>query len=175
VRPPWASATRHDYNAVPATQRWHDLALARARAEKQSLNHQAHLAAVLPTALHDAVITTCGKADISLNFVAPLLIQMDVGDPIVLLAGVHVGCFVLFGTERVRAVRDLKGKTDTAVAGPVLRIAACARARGLRPDRVQQNRLGTGGQHHRAVDPAAKPSRLRLERRDHCQRGCGPG
>jgi len=52
-----------------------------------------------------------GNADISLNFVAPFLIQMDQGDPIVLLAGVHAGCFVLFGTERVRAVRDLKGKT----------------------------------------------------------------
>jgi NitT/TauT family transport system substrate-binding protein len=51
------------------------------------------------------------KADISLNFVAPFIIQMDAGDPIVLLAGVHAGCFVLFGTERVRAVRDLKGKT----------------------------------------------------------------
>jgi NitT/TauT family transport system substrate-binding protein len=52
-----------------------------------------------------------GNADISLNFVAPFLIQMDQGDPIVVLAGVHAGCFVLFGTERVRTVRDLKGKT----------------------------------------------------------------
>ena len=52
-----------------------------------------------------------GNADISLNFVAPFLIQMDQGDPIVLLAGIHAGCFVLFGTEQVRAVRDLKGKT----------------------------------------------------------------
>ena len=32
------------------------------------------------------------------------------GDPIVFLAGIHVGCFELFGTERVRAIRDLKGK-----------------------------------------------------------------
>ena len=52
-----------------------------------------------------------GNADFSLNFVAPFLIQMDQGDPIVVLAGIHAGCFVLFGTERVRAVRDLKGKT----------------------------------------------------------------
>ncbi len=33
-----------------------------------------------------------------------------------LLAGVHSGCFELFGTERVRAIRDLKGKT-VAVLG----------------------------------------------------------
>jgi NitT/TauT family transport system substrate-binding protein len=57
-----------------------------------------------------------GSADISLNFVAPLIIQMAAGDPIVLLAGVHVGCFVLFGTERVRALRDLKGKTVSVQA-----------------------------------------------------------
>ena len=61
--------------------------------------------------IETAKALAAGKADISLNFVAPLLIQMDAGDPIVLLAGIHVGCFVLFGTERVRAVRDLKGKT----------------------------------------------------------------
>jgi len=46
------------YNAGPATQRWHDLAFALARAEKQSLNRQARLATILHTALHDAVIVT---------------------------------------------------------------------------------------------------------------------
>jgi NitT/TauT family transport system substrate-binding protein len=57
-----------------------------------------------------------GSADISLNFVAPNIIQMAAGDPIVLLAGVHVGCFVLFGTERAHALRDLKGKTISVQA-----------------------------------------------------------
>ena len=61
--------------------------------------------------IETAKALAAGEADISLNFVAPMLLQMDAGDPIVLLAGIHVGCFVLFGTERVRAVRDLKGKT----------------------------------------------------------------
>ena len=51
------------------------------------------------------------RADISLNFVAPLIMRIDAGDPIMMLAGVHAGCFVLFGTDRVRTVRDLKGKT----------------------------------------------------------------
>jgi NitT/TauT family transport system substrate-binding protein len=36
---------------------------------------------------------------------------MDSGEPITLLAGVHAGCFELFGMDRVRAIRDLKGKT----------------------------------------------------------------
>jgi NitT/TauT family transport system substrate-binding protein len=52
-----------------------------------------------------------GAIDISMAFVAPFLIQVDAGSPIVLLGGVHVGCFELFGLDRVRAIRDLKGKT----------------------------------------------------------------
>src|SRR5207249_1069869 len=39
------------------------------------------------------------------------IIQVDAGVPIVLLGGIHVGCFELFGTERIRTIRDLKGKT----------------------------------------------------------------
>ena len=52
-----------------------------------------------------------GEADISMAFSGPLLLRMDAGDPIVCMAGVHIGCFELFGTERVRSIRDLKGKT----------------------------------------------------------------
>jgi NitT/TauT family transport system substrate-binding protein len=51
-----------------------------------------------------------GEADLSMNFVGPNIIRVEEGDPIVFLAGAHVGCFVLFGGERVRAIRDLKGK-----------------------------------------------------------------
>jgi NitT/TauT family transport system substrate-binding protein len=56
-----------------------------------------------------------GEVDVSLNFVAPLVINLDAGDPITLLGGVHVGCFELFGTDRVRVIRDLKGKTVAVV------------------------------------------------------------
>jgi NitT/TauT family transport system substrate-binding protein len=52
-----------------------------------------------------------GEVDIVLNFVGPLLVRLDAGDPLVMLAGGHVGCFELFGTDHVRAIRDLKGKT----------------------------------------------------------------
>ena len=51
-----------------------------------------------------------GALDLTMSFVPASLIQLDVGTPIVLLGGVHVGCFELFGTERVRAIRDLKGR-----------------------------------------------------------------
>jgi NitT/TauT family transport system substrate-binding protein len=57
-----------------------------------------------------------GEVDLAWHFAAPNIIRVDAGDPIVLLAGGHVGCFELFGTDRVRAIRDLKGKT-IAVSG----------------------------------------------------------
>jgi NitT/TauT family transport system substrate-binding protein len=52
-----------------------------------------------------------GAVDISMAFTPPFIIQVDVGAPVVLLGGVHIGCFELFGTERVQTIRDLKGKT----------------------------------------------------------------
>ena len=52
-----------------------------------------------------------GGVHLTLSFAAPAIIQVDTGEPIVMLAGVHVGCFELFGTDRVHTIRDLKGKT----------------------------------------------------------------
>ncbi len=51
-----------------------------------------------------------GDVDLSMAFVAPFLLQVDAGVPVVLLAGVHVGCFEVFGNPGIRAIRDLKGK-----------------------------------------------------------------
>jgi NitT/TauT family transport system substrate-binding protein len=55
-------------------------------------------------------LLTAAKADISLHFVGPNIIRLDQGDPLVFLAGVHVGCFEVIATERVRRITDLKGK-----------------------------------------------------------------
>jgi len=79
-----------------------------------------------------------GTIDISMAFVAPYIIQLDAGLPLVLLGGVHAGCYELFGTERVKAIRDLKGKT---VAVPELGsahhifVAAMAAYVGIDPKR----------------------------------------
>jgi NitT/TauT family transport system substrate-binding protein len=51
-----------------------------------------------------------GEVDIAMGFVGPLLLAVDAGQPLVILGPGHVGCFELFGNERVRAIRDLKGK-----------------------------------------------------------------
>jgi NitT/TauT family transport system substrate-binding protein len=49
--------------------------------------------------------------DITMQYVGPSIMQIDTGKPLVVLAGIQPGCFELFGTERIRSVRDLKGKT----------------------------------------------------------------
>ena len=61
-----------------------------------------------------------GDVNIGMDLAASQLTAIDLGVPMVMLAGVHVGCFELFGTDRVRTIRDLKGKT---VAVPGLRTA----------------------------------------------------
>jgi len=54
-----------------------------------------------------------GAADVDVmtNFAAPLVVALDQGIRITVLAGVHVGCFDLIATEKVRTIKDLKGKT----------------------------------------------------------------
>jgi len=52
-----------------------------------------------------------GNVDITMQYIGPSITQIDRRQPIVVLAGIQPGCFELFGTERVRSIRDLKGKT----------------------------------------------------------------
>jgi NitT/TauT family transport system substrate-binding protein len=77
-----------------------------------------------------------GAADIGNDFAPMLIMRVDAGDPITILGGVHVGCFELFGTERVRSIRDLKGK-NVAVRGlgtpPHVFLASMAAYVGLDP------------------------------------------
>src|SRR5215510_3989584 len=51
-----------------------------------------------------------GEIDLALQAAMIGVRQIDAGAPVVLLAGVHMGCFELFGHARVRTIRDLKGK-----------------------------------------------------------------
>jgi NitT/TauT family transport system substrate-binding protein len=77
-----------------------------------------------------------GEADISMAFAAPFLIQVDAGDPTVMLAGVHPGCFELFGNDRVRTIKDLKGKTVAVLGlggGQHVFVASMAAYVGLDP------------------------------------------
>ena len=77
-----------------------------------------------------------GAVDIANDFATVALTELDKDTPIVILGGLHVGCFELIGSDRVRAVRDLKGKT-VAVRGlgtpPHLFLASMLAYVGLNP------------------------------------------
>jgi NitT/TauT family transport system substrate-binding protein len=78
-----------------------------------------------------------GKAHLTAGgFSGPFIIRIDAQDPVVLLGGIHTGCFELFGGAGVRAIRDLKGKSVAILArggaGHVF-IAAMAAHVGLDP------------------------------------------
>jgi NitT/TauT family transport system substrate-binding protein len=77
-----------------------------------------------------------GELDFSLNFAAPLVLSIDAGDPVTVVAGVHSGCFELFAHERIRSILDLKG-TSVGVQGigsiPHIFLAVMATYVGLDP------------------------------------------
>src|SRR6266702_6050762 len=51
-----------------------------------------------------------GEIDFTLHFAAPLIIPIDNGEMITVVAGIHVGCFEVFAREEIHGVADLKGK-----------------------------------------------------------------
>ena len=55
-------------------------------------------------------VVAAGKADITQDAAISFVTGIDAGQPVVVLSGVHVGCWELFGGPRVRTIRDLKGK-----------------------------------------------------------------
>ena len=61
----------------------------------------------------DAVVEAIarGGADFTLAFGVNHIQWIDAGAPIVVLAGVHVGCYELFAAEGIRSITELKGKS----------------------------------------------------------------
>jgi NitT/TauT family transport system substrate-binding protein len=51
-----------------------------------------------------------GEVDFDFETAAWVVSQVDAGEPITALAGIHVGCYELFAHEPIRTVRDLKGR-----------------------------------------------------------------
>jgi NitT/TauT family transport system substrate-binding protein len=79
-----------------------------------------------------------GEIDLEMNFAAPLVLALDMGIPIVLLAGVHVGCFELFAGNDVKSILDLKGRTAAVLelgSGPHVFLSSIATSVGLDPRR----------------------------------------
>jgi NitT/TauT family transport system substrate-binding protein len=62
------------------------------------------------TGFDGATAVAKGEADFSITPAPSLITRIDAGEQLTLLSGIHIGCFELFGSERIRSLRDLKGK-----------------------------------------------------------------
>ena len=54
---------------------------------------------------------SAGRADLGATDVCSLLFDLEKEAPFVVLAGLHSGCYELFATDKVRSIRELKGKS----------------------------------------------------------------
>ena len=74
-----------------------------------------------------------GAADFGVFAPTEHMLALDVGAPITVLAGVHVGCFELFAREGIHNITDLKGKTVGLHASPISLLTLMAAQVGLNP------------------------------------------
>jgi len=66
-----------------------------------------------------------GKCDFASAVTAQNIVLIDSGLPITLVAGIHAGCYELFGSDGIRSIRDLKGeRVGTTVASDLLEMMA---------------------------------------------------
>jgi NitT/TauT family transport system substrate-binding protein len=86
----------------------------------------------------DGQMISSGQIEIGMDFAAKIVDQLDKGASFVVLAGIHAGCFELFGTNGIKTIGDLKGRT-TAVPGlgssPHLFLSSIAASVGVDPQR----------------------------------------
>jgi NitT/TauT family transport system substrate-binding protein len=83
-----------------------------------------------------------GEADFSTAFAIDPIQAIDAGAPIVVLAGVHVGCYEPLGKPDIRRITDLKGK-KVAADSPLLLTLMAAQV-GLDPANDIHWVTGTG-------------------------------
>ena len=89
-----------------------------------------------PDPARGANLIADGDADFGMHDVPSLIPMLDTGKRVVVLAGIHAGCWELFANERVQAISDLKGKTVAISAmgsGEHIFIASMLAYVGLNP------------------------------------------
>jgi NitT/TauT family transport system substrate-binding protein len=97
-----------------------------------------------------------GDVDLMVNYASSFILGLDKGEASTLLAGIHVGCFVLFGHEDVHSIAGLKGKTVGVPgfgSGADLLLTLMAAEVGLDPKKDLRW----------IADPAEKPKDLFIE------------
>jgi NitT/TauT family transport system substrate-binding protein len=80
-----------------------------------------------------------GKIDFTADFTGMGLRFLEPGSPLVFISGLHVGCYSLIGSDKIKTVRGLKGKKVWAWtnlnAGPEVFFKALVAYVGLDPDK----------------------------------------
>jgi NitT/TauT family transport system substrate-binding protein len=77
-----------------------------------------------------------GQVDFALHFSGPIVLLLDRGRKVTMLAGVHVGCFELFAKDGIRTLADLKGRSvgiSALESSPHVFVSAMAALVGLDP------------------------------------------
>ena len=77
-----------------------------------------------------------GQVDFALHFSGPIVLLLDRGRKVTMLAGVHVGCFELFAKDGIRTVADLRGRSvgiSALESSPHVFVSAMAALVGLDP------------------------------------------
>ena len=62
------------------------------------------------TEIGTSKLVATGDADINMAFALPLIIRVDASEPVVILGGIHVGCYELVVTKHIDEFRDLRNK-----------------------------------------------------------------
>src|SRR5215469_7629795 len=109
-----------------------------------------------PPPLNSAEQLAHGEVDLMVGYASNFIMALDKGEVSTLLAGVHVGCFVLFGHEDVHGIAGLKGKTVGVPgfgSGADLLLTLMAAEVGLDPKKDMRW----------IADPAQKPKDLFVE------------
>ena len=80
-----------------------------------------------------------GRVDFAADFTANSLMLWVPGDPIDFISGFHIGCYSLIGSDKIKTVRDLKGKKVWAWtsmrSGPAIFFKTLVAYVGLDPDK----------------------------------------
>ena len=84
----------------------------------------------------EAESLAAGHADITTTLNTGWVVAIDRGEPVVVLSGLHAGCFEIFASDRVGPIRELKGKraaVATLGAGAYMFLSSVAAYIGLDP------------------------------------------
>jgi NitT/TauT family transport system substrate-binding protein len=91
-----------------------------------------------------------GRVDFNQGYASQFIQAIEGGEPVTLLAGIHVGCIELFANEGIRGITDLRGKSVGVQAlgsTPHVLLTLMAAQLGLDPVR----------DIHWVTDPSVKP------------------